>query len=78
MPGYTRRQLKEDKFAETAQGAALWATGHRMTVIWALGLIIVAVLAAAGFFTWRSRQIEQANIDLTAAMRTHPELHQQR
>ncbi len=70
MPGYTRRQLKEDKFAETAQGAALWATGHRMTVIWALGLIIVAVLAAAGFFTWRSRQIEQANIDLTAAMRT--------
>ena len=70
MPGYTRRQLKEDKFAETAQGAALWATGHRRTVIWALGLIVVAVLAATGIITWRSRQIEEANADLTTAMRT--------
>jgi predicted negative regulator of RcsB-dependent stress response len=70
VPGYTRRQLKEDKFAETAQGAALWATGHRKTLIWGLGAIIVIVLAAAGFYTWRSRQMEQANIDLAAAMRT--------
>jgi hypothetical protein len=70
VPGYTRRQLKEDKFAETAQGAALWATGHRSLVVWALGLIIVGVLAVAGVFTWRSRQIEQANIELAAAMRT--------
>lgn len=70
MPGYTRRQLKEDKFAETAQGAAVWATGHRRTVIFAVGLVIVAVLATAGVLTWRSRQMEQANVDLAAAMRT--------
>ena len=41
VPGYTRRQLKEDKFAETAQGAALWATGHRQTVIWTVGLALI-------------------------------------
>jgi TolA-binding protein len=70
VPGYTRRQLKEDKFAETAQGAALWATGHRRTVILVLGLIVVAVLAATGIMTWRSRQMEEANVDLAAAMRT--------
>src|SRR5215510_11158666 len=70
MPGYTRRQLKEDKFAETAQGAAQWATGHRKLVVWALGLIVVAVLLFAGIFTWRNRQIEQANIELNAALRT--------
>lgn len=70
MPGYTRRQLKEDKFAETAQGAAQWATGHRRFVIVAVGLILVAVLATTGVITWRNRQIEQANMDLTAAMRT--------
>ncbi|MGC2697316.1 MAG: tetratricopeptide repeat protein [Candidatus Angelobacter sp.] len=70
MPGYTRRQLKEDKFAETAQGAALWATGHRRIVVVSVGLIIVAVLAVAGFITWRNRQIDQANAELTAAMRT--------
>ena len=70
MPGYSRRQLKEDKFAETAQGAALWASGHRRTVIWAAGLIIVIVVSVAGFITWRNRQIDQANIELTSAMRT--------
>ncbi len=70
MPGYTRRQLKEDKFAETAQGAAQWASGHRKLVVWALGLLVVAVLLLGGIFTWRSRQIEQANIDLNSALRT--------
>lgn len=70
MPGYTRRQLKQDKFAATAQGAAQWATGHRPLVIWSLGLIIAAVLITTGILTWRSRQIEQGNDELAAAMRT--------
>jgi tetratricopeptide (TPR) repeat protein len=70
MPGYTRRQLKEDKFAETAQGAAQWATGHRKLVVWVLGLIVVAVLLTAGGLAWRNHQIEQANVDLNSAMRT--------
>ncbi|HEY7406447.1 MAG TPA: tetratricopeptide repeat protein [Candidatus Angelobacter sp.] len=70
MPGYTRRQLKEDKFAETAQGAAQWATGHRKLVVWALGLLVVTVLLVTGIFTWRNRQTEQANIQLNSALRT--------
>jgi len=70
VPGYTRRQLKEDKFAETAQGAAQWATGHRRLVVWILGLIVVAVLASVGIVTWRGRQIEQANEELVTAIRT--------
>lgn len=70
MPGYTRRQLKEDKFAETAQDAAEWASGHRKLVTWSLGVAIVAVLVIVGGWTWRSRQIEQANIDLSDALRT--------
>src|ERR1043166_128092 len=70
VPGYTRRQLKEDKFAETAQGAAQWATGHRQLVVWALGLVIIAVLATTGIVTWRNRQIDQANEELVAALRT--------
>ena len=70
MPGYSRRQLKEDKFAATAQGAAEWATGHRKLVIWVLGAIVVVVLATTGFLTWRSRQMDQANDELAGAMRT--------
>jgi predicted negative regulator of RcsB-dependent stress response len=70
VPGYTRRQLKEDKFAETAQGAAQWATGHRLTVILTAGLVLVVILATAGVVAWRSRQTEQGNTELSAAMRT--------
>lgn len=70
MPGYTRRQLKEDKFAETAQGAAEWASDHRKLVTWTVSILIVAVVVTVVGWTWRSRQIEQANIDLSAAMRT--------
>jgi hypothetical protein len=70
VPGYTRRQLKEDKFAETAQGAAQWASGHRQTVVWTVGLILAAIILAVGVITWRSRESEQANIELSAAMRT--------
>jgi predicted negative regulator of RcsB-dependent stress response len=71
VPGYTRRQLKEDKFAETAQGAAEWATGHRMMVLVAVGAVLVVVLAVAGFFAWHTSQTEQANTQLAAAMRTY-------
>jgi tetratricopeptide (TPR) repeat protein len=70
VPGYSRRQLKEDKFAATAQGAAEWATGHRKLVIWVLGAIVIVVLATTGFLTWRSRQMDQANDELAGAMRT--------
>ncbi len=70
MSGYTRRQLKEDKFAETAQGAAHWATGHRLVLAWVIGLAVVVVLATAGIVAWRGRQSEQANLELSAAMRT--------
>ena len=70
MPGYTRRQLKEDKFAETAQGAAQWATGHRQTVVWIVGLALLAVLLTVGVITWRNRQSDEANTQLSAAMRT--------
>jgi tetratricopeptide (TPR) repeat protein len=70
VPGYTRRQLKEDKFAETAQGAAQWATGHRQTVVWAIGIALIVILATIGFMTWRGRQTEQANVELSAALRT--------
>jgi predicted negative regulator of RcsB-dependent stress response len=70
VQGYTRRQLKEDRFAETAKEAASWATGHQRPVIWGIGLVMVAALAYAGITYWLNRQSEQANIELGVAMRT--------
>jgi predicted negative regulator of RcsB-dependent stress response len=70
VQGYTRHQLKQDKFAESAQGAANWATGHRQTVILVVVLLLVAVIATTGFFAWHTRQSEQGNTDLAAGIRT--------
>jgi tetratricopeptide (TPR) repeat protein len=69
VQGYTRRQLKEDKFVETAQGAAAWTASHRQPVIYTAIAIIVLVLATIGFITWNSRQNEAANMALGSAMR---------
>src|ERR1700757_2779967 len=70
MQGYTRRQLKEDRFAETAKDAAYWASGHRRSVLWAIAVIVLVAAAVGGFFAWQSRQTEQANVALSSAMRT--------
>jgi len=70
VPGYTRRQLKEDKFAETAQGAAQWASGHAQPVIWAVSLVVLALLVTAGIITWHRLQMDQGNDALATAMRT--------
>ncbi|HWZ45876.1 MAG TPA: tetratricopeptide repeat protein [Candidatus Saccharimonadales bacterium] len=70
MQSYTRRQLKEDKFAESAKGAMQWASGHQQGTLWAV-LIAVAVAAlGAGLYFWHERQSEQANLALTKAIRT--------
>ncbi len=70
MQGYTRRQLKEDKFVESAQEAVDWASGHRRLVVWGIGLVILAGLAYFGITMWLNRQSEQANMELGTAMRT--------
>jgi predicted negative regulator of RcsB-dependent stress response len=70
MQGYTRRQLKEDRFAETAIGAADWASVHRRLVLWGIGLVVLVAAGVGGFLAWQSRQNEQANVELSAAART--------
>lgn len=70
MQGYTRRELKEDKFAEKAQGAMSWATDHGRTMILALIGLLIVVLVVAGLMAWNSRQTDEANIALSKAMRT--------
>ena len=70
MQGYTRRQLKQDRFVETTQEAVHWASGHQLIVVWAIGLIVVAATAYFGITAWMAHQNEQANAGLSVAMRT--------
>jgi hypothetical protein len=69
VQGYTRRQLKEDKFIESAQSAADWTASHRQPVIYGSVALIVIVLAALGIYTWRNKQNDAANLALGVAMR---------
>jgi len=69
VQGYTRRQLKEDRFVETAQGAAEWTAAHRKPVIASAVALIVVVAGTLGFIAWRTRQNDAANVALGAALR---------
>jgi len=70
VQNYTRRRLKEDKFAETAQGAVHWASDHRQRVVMAVGAILVIALAVTGYWLWNNRQTDKANVALGKADRT--------
>jgi len=70
VQSYTRHKLKQDRFAETATDAARWAGGHRQTVIWVVGIVVVLAAAVGAFFAWQAHQSEQANFALTKALRT--------
>lgn len=70
MQSYTRRQMKEDKFAETAQGAMEWARGHQQGTLWAIVAALVVVGLGTGFYFWNVSQSEKANMEISKAMRT--------
>jgi TolA-binding protein len=70
VQGYTRRQLKQDRFVETTQEAVHWASGHQRPVIWGIALIVIVVGAYFGVTAWIDRQNEQANAGLSVALRT--------
>ncbi len=70
MRSEVRHRLKEDRFAETAQGAFSWMRGHSVNV---LGGILVATLiiaiALGGYFYMENRE-QKASAGLGAAMET--------
>lgn len=70
MQSYTRRQLKEDKFAKGTQEAVHWATEHRPMLVWSIATLVVAAILVFGFLAWNSYKTEQANIALSKALQT--------
>ena len=65
---YTRQELKQDKFKETAESYAHWTVEHRGTITTvAIAVIVVAVLVIGGFWYMKYRG-DQANVALGEAM----------
>ena len=70
MQSYTRRQLKEDKFAKDVQGAVHWATENRSVLTWTVGAVVTIAIVVTGLLLWNSHQNERANMELAKALRT--------
>ena len=71
MPGYTRHQLKEDKFANAAKGTVSWAGHHQKLVSVASTVLLVAAALGVGgwvFLQWRE---QKASFAMAGALRTY-------
>lgn len=70
MPGYTRQQLKHDRFTDATQGTVSWAVGHQKNVIIAVGAVVLLAALLAGGWYYFERRNEQASVALGKAVRT--------
>lgn len=60
---YTRQELKQDKFADTAAEAVHWSIAHRRTMVnTAVAAVVVLALVLGGiwFYNYRSQQAQNA------------------
>lgn len=70
MQSYTRRQLKEDKFAKGTQEAVHWASEHRSKLVLTIGSVVVVVVIVVGLLLWNRSRTEWANLELSKALQT--------
>jgi len=70
VQSYTRRKLKEDKFASTAGEAVHWASDHRKNIVFAVIAVVIVAAAVAGYYFWNNSQTDQANVLIGRAERT--------
>lgn len=71
MQSYTRRQLKQDKFADATKEAVHWTVEHRNTMVAAAALVALALAAYMGWTYYIGRQEDQASIEFGKAVQTY-------
>jgi predicted negative regulator of RcsB-dependent stress response len=68
---YTRHQLKEDKFTETAAESLSWVREHQGKVTAALLIGALALLGAGAAWFYLQRSEQHASLELSRALRTY-------
>lgn len=68
---YTRQQLKQDKFAETATDTISWAVQHQKTLATAAVVAGVAFLVLIGGWIYYNQRDQAASVELGAALRIY-------
>ncbi len=71
MRGYTRHQLKQDRFAEATKETVSWAVEHRQKLVTGGVIAGVAVLIILGAWYWLGYREGQAESGLAQALRTY-------
>jgi tetratricopeptide (TPR) repeat protein len=71
VPGYTRHQLKQDRFAETAAETVGWAVEHRNKIIVAAVAVTAAVVLVIAAWFYFDRRDSEASVELGKAIRTY-------
>lgn len=71
MPGYTRQQLKHDRFTDATQETVSWAVGHQKKVAIVVGAVVVLAALLGGGWYYFDRQNEQASLALGQAVRLY-------
>jgi predicted negative regulator of RcsB-dependent stress response len=70
VPGYTKRQLKEDRFKSSAAEAVHWTEEHRRTLIIGVIALAAVVAAAVGGWAYIQHQDDKASLEVSQALRT--------
>ena len=68
---YTRQQLKQDKFAETAKDTVSWAVEHQRKLAIAAIVAVVALVIAAGGWIYYNQRDQAAGSEIGAALRLY-------
>jgi len=68
---YTRQQLKQDKFAETAKETVSWAVEHQKTLATASIVGVLAVIILAGGWIYYNQRDQAASAEIGAALRIY-------
>ncbi len=71
MPGYTRQQLKQDRFAETAKETVSWAVEHRNKLIVAGVVLVVFLAVVLGGWLYLNEQDQKASVAFGTAIATY-------
>jgi len=68
---YTRQQLKQDKFAETAKDTVSWAVEHQRKLATASIAALVALVIVAGGWIYYNQRDQAAGTEIGAALRIY-------
>lgn len=71
MSHYTRKQLKEDRFAEATAETVHWAVAHRKTLIIIVAAVLVALIGGLAGWSYQQRKNSQASLEMGKAMRVY-------